>query len=132
MALMALTGVVSLSNGSLKQQPHTDIHVLYRYDYMISYDDYYDIHPSPEIKLLLVDFNVVKHTPTGYKIDMGYNTKQKFVVSAGKKRYAYPTKEEALRSLIARKRVHIKILNRQSSEMSGVLREAEWLLSKLQ
>jgi len=63
-------------------------------------------------------FELIKETPKGYWIDlfpdMGWNEK-KWVSSTAKKRYAYPTKEEALSSFIARKERQIEILKAQLS-----------------
>lgn len=56
-------------------------------------------------------FKVIKETRCGYWIKLfSMFDDKKWVSKGGKKRYAYPTEEEALTSFIARKKRQIKIL----------------------
>lgn len=78
-------------------------------------------------------FELIKETPKGYWInlfpDMGWNEK-KWVSSNAKKRYAYPTKEEALSSFLARKRRQIEILEAQLSNARMALMKGKELYQK--
>lgn len=66
-------------------------------------------------------FHVTKHTAKGVWIERGtnepgflkYSGKPRFVLNSAKKRYAYPSKHEAVISLFARKREQIRILKSQ-------------------
>jgi hypothetical protein len=53
-------------------------------------------------------FFVEKETPKGYWIVEQHCAKRRWVSKYGRKRYAYPTKEEALRSLRRRKELHVE------------------------
>ena len=48
-------------------------------------------------------FRVVKHTPKGVWISLGYMEKDKFILNGARKRWAYPSKVEALESFRMRK-----------------------------
>ncbi len=70
--------------------------------------------PNPSLNLNTYD--LIKETPKGYWITdslkywMGY---KKWISKESKKRYAYPTKEEALKNFILRTTKRIKILKYQ-------------------
>ncbi len=70
-------------------------------------------------------FHVVKETPKGCWIDV-YG-KRKFILNDAVKRYAYPTKELALQSFIARKRRQCAILRAQLKNAEGLLAYASVL-----
>lgn len=57
-------------------------------------------------------YRIIKHTSKGVWIRCGPN-KKKFVLSSARKRYAWPTRREALISFKARKRRQIEILHAQ-------------------
>lgn len=61
--------------------------------------------------LAFYDYAIVKETPCGVWIDLF--GKKKFVLSGTRKRYAYPTKKEALESFIKRKSRQVRILAAQ-------------------
>ena len=72
--------------------------------------------PCPRIELR--EFNVHKETPKGYWI--GYGTPDGFMGKSrwiskisGRKRYAYPTKEEAMVNYVKRTEKHIYLLRSQ-------------------
>jgi hypothetical protein len=74
----------------------------------------------------VVDFekhSITRETKRGVWIDV-YGT-PKFVLDGARKRYAYPTKKEALASLIARKRKQIQILQNTITEAHKILEAAE-------
>lgn len=106
------------------------IELLYRYD------GGYFITDSISSKLIRTDYKVVKETPCGYwvrDVSLGYlegfekeNQKnEKWVSKTGRKRLCYPTKKEALESLIYRRRRYIKILNAQLSKSHKIIGACE-------
>jgi hypothetical protein len=71
------------------------------------------LFPNP--KIILQTLNLVKETPKGYWICYGdpnsnLSISKKWVSKTSKKRYAYPTLEEALQSFIKRNESMLKIL----------------------
>jgi hypothetical protein len=72
------------------------------------------------IVLVLSTFLLLKTTPRGAWIDV-YGLK-KFVLLTARKRYACPTKEEALASYQARKQRHVEILRAQLLRAEAALR----------
>lgn len=67
-------------------------------------------------------FKVVKETPCGYWIDLfEFFDDKKWVSKTGKKRYAYPTEEEAMTSFKARKKRQIQILSDKLSRARRAL-----------
>ena len=104
--------------------PNVDIRMkFYRYEAVEYAEHDYDgelcspIFPNPKVELK--DFHLIKETTKGYWI--GYlNTYgirlgswQKWVSKTSKKRFAYPTKKEALVNYIKRTEKRLKILERQ-------------------
>jgi len=98
----------------------------YRYDLMqfaSMHDDYeYGGNKTsiPNPSLVLHTYNLQAETPKGYWIgyghpNNGYNRgDSRWVSKTAKKRYAYPTKEEALHNFIKRTERRIKILEYQA------------------
>lgn len=92
----------------------------YRYQANVQYDEY----APPSVKIQLLEFESVKETNGGYwivkKADVKYYNlipmrsfvKPVFVLKKSRKRYAYPTKEEAFNSFKIRNRKRIAYLNR--------------------
>ena len=78
------------------------------------FDEDGDFHPSGfcEGRIDLEVWREVKKTPKGAWIERAYGIR-KFVLDHGRKRYAWPTKEEAWESFLARKRKQVQILRRQ-------------------
>lgn len=77
--------------------------------------------PSPRIELR--EFDLVKETLKGYWIDCIF--KQKWISKTAVKRYAYPTKQEALTNFIRRIERHIEILSYQVDFLKYALQEAK-------
>jgi hypothetical protein len=81
------------------------------------YDGEYVQSSIPNPKLELHIFNLYKETPKGYWIGYGkpnnLHDKGKWVSKTSRKRYAYPTKEEALNNYIKRTERRIRILSWQ-------------------
>lgn len=71
----------------------------------------------PNAEVQLKEFLLVKETPKGYWIADSWmkilHLKSKWVSKTAKKRYAYPTKKEALRAAKTRTVRRIKILSTQ-------------------
>ena len=69
----------------------------------------------PNPRLTLYTYNLHKETPKGYWIGYGHRLQDhsRWVSKTAKKRYAYPTKEEAMTNFIKRTEMRIKILNWQ-------------------
>lgn len=64
-------------------------------------------YPNP--KLSLITFDLVKETKKGYWIGQYF---PKWIPKVSKRRYAYPTKEEAMQNFVARTEARIRILKR--------------------
>jgi hypothetical protein len=101
------------------------IKIFYRYEavqYASSHDHdgvYYE-SPLPNIKLELRQLNLFKETQKGYWIGYGilFNDKNlrgigHWISKTSKKRFAYPTKEEALENFIKRTECRMRILSQQ-------------------
>lgn len=70
----------------------------------------------PNPKLELETYYLARETPKGYWIKIDYYPEEfwrKWVSKTSKKRFAYPTEEEALNNFIKRSKARIKILKRQ-------------------
>ena len=70
------------------------------------------------VKVEMREFRTLAETPCGYWIALdflgdGFIGPKYFVLKNSRKRYAWPTKEEALTSFIERKKKQISILNHQ-------------------
>ncbi len=95
----------------------------YRYHdvvYGSCYDDDGFSRGPGRLAIELLEFSVTKRTAKGVWLD-GY----RFVRNAGRKRYALPTKEEALISYKARKRAEIRIYKARLSRAQRALEMAE-------
>lgn len=96
----------------------------YRYEAVsyasLSYDGDYVVPLIPNIKLQLQTYNLIKETPKGYWIGYGFpiegklSSKGRWVSKTARKRYAFPTKEEALNNFIKRTEKRLKILSTQA------------------
>lgn len=94
----------------------------YRYESVeyatVDFDGEYISSPIPNPKVELKVFSLFKETKKGYWIGYGglggLCGIGRWVSKTARKRYAYPTKKEALDNFIKRNEVRKKILNRQS------------------
>lgn len=117
--------------------PKTDMQ-FYRYEAVVyanmSSDYGYSIRSMP--KLVLHTYNLHKETPKGYWIGHGYYApdvlrgNSTWVSKTAKKRYAYPTKEEALTNYIKRTEYRIRILKSQLSDCEYGLKLAKIEIEK--
>jgi len=76
---------------------------LYRYEYNTQCENLLD-----DIRPMLWEFEIIRHTPKGCFIQVGQKTK--FVLNSAKNRYAYETVDLAKEAFIRRKRNEIAIL----------------------
>ena len=102
----------------------------YRYEEYYSGDFY-------TVKVRLITLNLHKETPQGYWIGWGryapdyLRGNSRWVSKTGRKRYAYPTKEEAMTSFLARKEKQVKILKAQLRKAEGALHEGKKMTEKV-
>lgn len=85
-------------------------------------------------RLVLTTMQLHKETPKGYWIGFGsadLRSECRWVSKTSKKRYAYPTKEEALHGFLHSKRKQKKIMESQLKIIDYGIHEAEVLLNKL-
>lgn len=83
------------------------------------------------VKVYLTTLTVTKVTPKGVWVSLGQICAPRFVLLSANKRYAAPTKEEALASLKARKARQISILEGQLGHARDAVRLADQELAKL-
>jgi hypothetical protein len=78
------------------------------------------------VELILTEFLVEKVTPAGGWVTRigGFYPKPKFVLASGRKRLAYPTREEAWESFAARTRRRHAILHEQLNLAKSALKAA--------
>lgn len=70
------------------------------------------------IHFFLQIFPILKYTPAGYRI---FDTRDRFVLASGHKRYAYPTPELAWESLIRRTRLRLSHAKREFDRTNKIL-----------
>ena len=95
----------------------------YRYEAVsyasMDHDGEYVMPRYLNVKLVLYTYELHKETPKGYWIGHGFYApdmlrgNSRWVSKTGRKRYAYPTKEEALTNYIKRTERRMKILKAQ-------------------
>lgn len=90
-----------------------DYNVLYRIE-----PGYYDEYSS-KVTLFCREYIILRNTPQGYWISR-YG-KDKWVSNNARKRFAYPTREEAMVNFQKRKERYLKILNRQVASTIRIL-----------
>lgn len=102
----------------------------YRYYYKV-YGSSTDIF-IPEVKILCGEFNLLKETPKGYWIIQGdinqLNSDKIWVSKSSVKRYAYPTKKEALINLLKRTEIRSKILRRNLNISEYIIKKTNKLI----
>lgn len=83
--------------------------------------------------LVLRTYKVIKETPCGYWVEVDlydHPSGKRWTSKHSRKRLAYPTKEEALDSFIARKRKQIEILEDQIHNAKHWYEQAKLLKTK--
>jgi hypothetical protein len=63
--------------------------------------------------VFMFELSVIRETPRGVWVQLPHSSTTRFVLADARKRYAWPTKEEAIDSFLARKRRQIRVLNGQ-------------------
>jgi hypothetical protein len=90
-------------------------------------------HANPH--LYLSTYVVYKETPKGYWIKLkgfsNFDSKGKWIPKEAKKRFAYPTKKEALNAFVSRTKSRVKILNRTIDCCNIAIIKAEHKLQKI-
>jgi hypothetical protein len=106
---------------------------LYRYEDVayVSGSDEWDYPTSGyTLKVELLEYQVIKRTRKGAWISYIYGGRKRFVLFNTRKKFACATKEEALKSFIARKKSQIKILKDKLDRAERALYIAETDLNK--
>jgi len=92
------------------------------------YDDPEMVFSHMEVKLH--EYRIKKFTPKGFWI---YKMMQdRFVLTSGKKRYAWLTKIDAMKSFIARKEAHASFAAQRLQRVEDSLKLGQKILSKLE
>jgi hypothetical protein len=111
----------------------------YRYQWReyatLDYDGDYFIKNFPDPKITYVTYELIRETPKGYWIGLtGINESffKKWVSKTSKKRYAYPTKKEALINFKHRTDIRYNILSRQISCLEIVKRKINDLENEIE
>lgn len=104
--------------------------VWYRYDnYTTASADKHGKILSTQVHIHCTDYRVIKTTPKGVWLGdewLGHVTGPKrFVLRDARKRFACPTKKEALESFLARKKRQRSILSAQISDVADAIALAE-------
>ena len=89
---------------------------LYRYNAFNTGDE------APRVNICLERYTVTLVTPKGGWIGTRWDPKRRFVLASGRKRYAYPTREEAWISFRWRKEKQRQILLRQLEFVDAVIK----------
>lgn len=95
----------------------------------------YPKFPNPE--LVLEEYNLFKETPKGYWIGYGsikpghLRDNAHWVSKTARKRFAYPSKKEALIGFIKKKEKQIKLLQYQLTSVESILHHCYTLAKNL-
>ena len=96
------------------------------YAYYDSMSDEYRSRPFPDPHLQCTEYDLIRETPKGYWVGLkGLESLDRWVSKTARKRFAYPTKAEALNSFIIRKERQIAILTRQLQAAEVALEKAK-------
>ncbi|HTS04767.1 MAG TPA: hypothetical protein VMP68_04225 [Candidatus Eisenbacteria bacterium] len=82
------------------------------------------------MRLVMFEYSVAKTTPKGVWLQESINHKR-FVLRDARKRYACPTKKEALESFLARKQKHLRIERQRVQEIEESIALAQYKLETL-
>ena len=105
--------------------------IWYRYeDKTYSVADEYGDHHHSSYELREYTFTVVRHTPKGVWLK-GWGFEETFVCHNWRKKFACPTREEALKSLIARKNREASIHEARAGRARRFQKMAEERLTDL-
>lgn len=105
-----------------------DLGSYYRYEMVVCNESYYDDWGKKwftHVRLHLSEHRVLKKTPQGVWVNYwGHHHDRKFVLTKARKKWACPSKEEALESFIARKKRQADHLERELAEVNEALEVA--------
>lgn len=91
--------------------------------------DFFHMASYDNVSLKLEEWDVVKETPKGYwirqNIEPFWASDDMWVSKTSRKRFAYPTKEEALESFLIRKRKYLGHLERNLTNTKRLIQLAE-------
>lgn len=100
----------------------------YRYELKTTASADDDIFSSSD-RMVLIEYSLFRETPKGYWIGYGnigmLHGKDRWVSKTSKKRFAYPTKDEALVNYIKRTEYRITILTNQLNKCQYGIRWAK-------
>jgi hypothetical protein len=94
----------------------------YRYDSI----NYHEIG----VRVHEYKFDLLNETPCGYWIYQNYTDDKRWVSKTARKRFAYPSREEAMTSFIARKKCQIRILETQLENAKSALHQGKVMQEK--
>lgn len=85
-----------------------------------------------EVDVIETVYSLIKETPKGYWIsNEEFDVNQRWIPKQSRKRFAYPTRKEALESFIRRQEERIRILSVQISDSKTGLFQANSKLKDL-
>ena len=89
----------------------------------ILYRAEYSCYTDGNISICIKTYRIIKQTAKGVWIE-NYDSK-KFVLLTGRKRFAYPTKEEAINSLKCTKQRQLKIIKGIERVANNIIQQIE-------
>lgn len=104
-----------------------DREVWYRMnDCRYSVADEWGDHAYTQMRVEMREYPVLRHTPKGVWLD-DYSERGRFVLRDARRRWACPTREDAVESFLARKRRQAGILNARLEMVRSAIAHAEAL-----
>lgn len=82
--------------------------ILYRY-WKTCIEEELEYGNTSNVRIFVEEFYVRKETPQGYWYSQKGSMKQRWTSKTARRRYAYPTKEEALQNFIYRQKTSISL-----------------------
>ena len=83
----------------------------------------YSCYTDGNISICINSYTIIKQTNKGVWIQ--YHLSKKFVLLTGVKRFAYPTKEEAINSLKCRKQRQLQIIKGMERIANNIIQQIE-------
>ena len=96
-----------------------------------SLDEHGEPTPHPYARVIITTYYAVRTTPRGCWVASGSYAPLHHVRDGARRRFAWPTKREALESLVARKRAEIAHLERRLQEARQKLAAAELVAAEV-
>ena len=99
-----------------------------------SYMSMNEFDRTGRVAIVFDEFNLIKETPQGYWICMGgfggLQSPKKWISKTSRKRYAYPTKIEALENLVKRYECRKRILSHQLDNANTTIKLAKEIIER--